>query len=182
MMKQIKMYFLLSAFVFESLAMATTITQQGAKGSSDGLFLSLAKEYVADYQALGIPDFSPDYRTNFASIQDLKGVLKQSEVFSRYKNQIQSINPKALGYEIQHLHQQLSYEINLNIQRIQLELEFRHDTSTSEAEIPMDGLYRLPSHARWYGLYIKNSASKDISPANLMRFGKNEVARVTKEI
>lgn len=149
--------------------------------SQDEKLKDLVTAFALDYKALEVPAYTPDYQENFKLIKDLPNLQRQKKVFEHYQEGLRQIDSSALGREGLIMYKQLGYELSTNRERLNLEFRFRQK-GKGEAPVPMDGLFRLPDHTKWYRLYLRQAASRSIAPIEVKRLGEREVKRVTREI
>jgi uncharacterized protein (DUF885 family) len=151
-----------------------------APAALDQQLVNLIQVFVQDYKLMALPPFTPDYLTNFKSIQDQSSLKQNIQTFKRYRDRLREFNRKTLSGESKYLFEQLRYEIEVNLVRLELELDFR--ASLPARPIPKEGFWHLPNHRRWYGLYLRLAASQNLSPVEAMRLGEKEVSRISKEV
>lgn len=146
--------------------------------STDDRLISLLDSFAKAYQELKIPEFDYSYENNFQTIQDASGILKQRNLFEEYKAKLNTVDRARLSNGIRFLYDLFQYEIQFNLERVALELDFR----LHPVQIPTDGLHRLPSYHKWYQLYIKRWSARTITPNELVLLGHREIEKVQLHI
>lgn len=164
-------FFKIFAFLFFSFY--ATISQASS-------IVDLTKSFATDFSALKVPVFDYSYEVNFAKMQTLPGIKKQIALFLDYKNKMNAIDANTLSLREKYLYLQLAYQLQLQMDRANLEKEFRE--KHNNFPIPKDGLYRLPHHREWYRLYVRRWTASEISFEELWKLGFREIRKVQREI
>lgn len=151
-----------------------------AASSSDSELQILVREFIPAYTALHIPELELSYIENFKHIQDLLGIQRQRYFFNQYRRDLLSIDRSDLETENRYLRDNLLYEFNLNLSRLDLEHNYRKFHPSTD--LPTDGISHMPDGKRWYSYYIERWSSKHMTPHRLLKFGEDEVGRISAEI
>lgn len=141
------------------------------------IFEQLMTEFDLGYANLGVPEFGYDYREHFQNIPELPQIERQIAFFNIYQKRLNALQKNKLSPDNQLHFDHLDFEIRLNLERLSLEKDYRHQAL---APVPADGLSQVPKG--WYTYRIHFFTGLDTSPEELFEFGKNEVARVQEEI
>lgn len=141
-------------------------------------FRDFVKQFAAEYGTLEVPGFTLDYREYFTAIPSAEQLEKQKRFFENEKSGLNVYKRDALKREERLEYDQLAYEIEFNLRRIRLETEW----VKNGRKVPLSGLHELPDYKEWYSFFIKKFTSLDMSAEQVFELGKNEVARVQKEI
>lgn len=165
---------------FFPLLIATAIVLNASAPVTQGARLeAFLHAFVLDYKALNLLEFGPDHLANLKSIPDSLSIIRRKATFNKYRSRLKAFDPRFLSLEAKYLLEQVRYEIETNLERLELELDYR--TSHPDPVLPDPILSKLPNHARWYRLYLRKAASQNISPEEALRIGEEEVKRITKE-
>jgi uncharacterized protein (DUF885 family) len=140
----------------------------------------ITTQFIKDFTALKIAEPTRDYREYFQKIKNIEDILQQKNVFRDYQQKLNSLDFKSLTKEEKYLFSHLTYEINLNLERVELELQFKK--ANEKPPLPEDGLFHLPNHELWYSFFIKQVTSKNITPQVVLQLGFREVRKVSNEI
>ncbi|MES2851101.1 MAG: DUF885 domain-containing protein [Bacteroidota bacterium] len=161
--------FITTAFVF-SCILHCSLTAQS--------FEELKDNFIIGYSNLRLPGYTYDYRNYFSTIPSRDIINEQKEFFKQAERNLLSVNKENLSAKQQLYFKTIAYEVQFNLQRLQLEEEWVNEGR----KIPAGGLYTLSHHKQWYQYFIHKFTSTAISPAQVFEMGKAEVARVKKEI
>jgi uncharacterized protein (DUF885 family) len=165
----------LIALVVPLTAVATVAQSQDISVSVTIQFEKFKSAFDEGYEALYVRDLAYDYRLELQSIPSPDEIERQQRFFLKMDGELKKIHRLELNVQEQLQYDHLDYEINFNLQRLNLELGFR----MSSVSIPVDGMSSLPG---WYQYRIQRFTSVDVSPEELFAFGEREVRRVQREI
>lgn len=145
--------------------------------STGEVLTSIFQHFISEYKELGISKFDYSYAVNLNHIQDLNGIKRQTDFFEKYRDLLLGIHRDDLNNDLRYQYDALTYEITFNLERLDLEKQFRENHST----VTQGGLFRLENSKRWYALYIKQWTSTDMTPEDIFNFGVSEVIRTASE-
>lgn len=138
----------------------------------------LIEEYARQHKALDVTRrHSLSYETNLKNLPEAKKLEKQQALFKTFKQKVATINRATLSKDEQYDYDHLMYELERNSEENRLQLAFRRKKNSGISD---QGMSFLPKG--WYQMYVKRMTTSDISPRDLMKFGKSEVARVEAKI
>lgn len=143
----------------------------------DQKFEELAQKFIPEYQALKVPLIQTAYIDNLKLIQSLEGIHAQKKVVTKYYKLLKQIDPKDLKKSLRVQYAELEYELGLDQERLGLEEDFKRN---EPASISDKGLFHLKNGRRWYRYFLKKWTTTTPSSVELMRFGRQEVAKVRK--
>ncbi len=143
--------------------------------STDQKLSNLARLFAMGHKALKIPQLALGYEENLNKIPSLAEIARQRAFFHAWYAKLLLIDRSLLGDEMRYQYDTLSFQMGLEFDRLNLEKQFRHQKL---AALPKDGLFGLPNGKRWYEYYVRKWTSSDKTPAQLVRFGTKEIARV----
>jgi uncharacterized protein (DUF885 family) len=141
-------------------------------------FAAVLENFLKGYNDLGLPDFTFDYRDYFSSIPSEEQLARQQKFFEGFKQEATAFKREHLSTADKIRYDHLLYELDFNLQRLNLESEWVKDGR----KIPLSGLHQLKNYKDWYSFFTKKYTSTDISPEQIFEMGKREVARVQQEI
>ena len=142
-------------------------------------FDQFTKSFVAGYRALHLPSLQLSYKENLDAIQTADSLKKQEEFFITIQQDLKAFDSALLTEAQKDDYNQISYETNLNLERIILEKRWisgKHDSVTT------GGLYGIASGKAWYGYFLKRWVAAEVSPNEIYAFGLKEVQRVKDHI
>jgi len=168
------------SLAFCAAVIASAPAGAAVTGAGQDSLPAVYADFASAYAGIGIPRFGPDYAENFRNIPSLDGIAKQFALFEKTRARLQSIARSGLATEAGYQYDALLYEIDLNLERLNLEKAYRQ--VTVDAPPAEGGLYRVADGKRWYALYVRKTASKEIAPEDLFRFGEAELDRISAEI
>lgn len=152
----------------------------GAASGIDEEAAMVFQNYASGVEALGIPPFEMSYRANLASIPSMPDLERRSRFFREMEARVwtvkQSSHDEGAAIGLAALSSEIAFQRDLTAQ-----LQ-RFAGAASGAEIPDDGLFRLPDGRSWYRLYVRRWTSDDVSPDWLLAFGRTEVSRIQGEL
>lgn len=144
---------------------------------SQNVALSQLLDSVANnYPKLGITDWSFSYADNLAGIREEQNVKMQLAFFTDVEAKYAKIEFDKLDSAHKLLYKHLRYEIELNLERIKLEINWVKGNKV----VPQNGLSSLDK--AWYIYYLKKWTTTNYTPEFLYEFGLKEVNRVNAEL
>jgi uncharacterized protein (DUF885 family) len=146
--------------------------------NKDVPFSEFISSFPSKYRQLNIPDFQYDYKEYFKSIPGLENLKAQEDFFTKGKESLSAYSNEKLKSGENIIYEHLDYEINFNLQRIQLEKEW----VSNGRKIPVNGLHELKNKKNWYGYFTKKFTGLDLTPEEIMDMGMREVQKVQNEI
>lgn len=141
-------------------------------------FDAFVSDFCKGYSSLGIPEMVYDYKAYFAGIPDSNQVKRQMLFFQEQYKLLTGFRKEKLeaGRCIQYEH--IAYEIQFNLMRTELELDWLRKGKTESA----GGISQLKNHERWYGYFVQKFTSLTPTPENILSYGKAEVSRINREM
>ena len=145
---------------------------------ADDSFRNLANNFEKEYTQLNIPDLGLSYVSNLQNIGTAEELEKQKSFFKKYQKLIEKVAIHDLSEQDKLAHAVLSYEIDLNLQRIDLEQEW------SAGSHPIKGtrVYDEQLGKQWYAYFLKKWIDKSLTPDVAYQFGLKEIEQVKKEM
>lgn len=141
-------------------------------------FYSFRKEFVTVYKELKLAPLELSYVKNLHSISSYQELLRQEKVFKGFFKRLKKIDNfyfselDKLDYDV------LSYEIELNIERIAVEKKWKQRNE----KVLGSGLYNEKYNKEWYAYFLKKWIDIKASPEEIYHFGLSEIKKVKKEI
>jgi uncharacterized protein (DUF885 family) len=142
-------------------------------------FTQFSDRFVTGYQSLHIPDLKLSYVSGFKDVKSADSVNIQTEFFKAIKTRLSAYQINALTAEQQQDYLQISYEADLNLQRLTLEKQWLANKPDS---ISAKGIYTVPNGKRWYIYLLKRWLTDDVTPDQIYQFGLDEVKKVKARI
>lgn len=141
-------------------------------------FQALTNSFETEYQQLNIPFLQLSYESNLRAIPSKKALAQQTEFFKEFKDLLQNTEVNSLSEQEQITHVLLNYEIQLNLERLSLENQWKSKNYKANGK----GLYNEPMGKEWYAYYLKKWVDKDITPDWAYEFGLEEIEKVKKRM
>lgn len=138
---------------------------------------SFETAFVKDFKRLHIADLQIYYVDNLELIQSKRNVEKQEKMFLNYQNALQAIDTTQLSKVAQLDYALVSYEIDLHLERIQLEKKW---LTIKPKRISKEGLQHVPMGKEWYAYFLKKWVDAEVNPDMLFQFGLSEINRAKK--
>jgi len=136
---------------------------------------NLVDEFVRDYRSLHIQRLRIAYLDNLQGIQDAAGVARQAKVLREWEARLAGVDRQHLTVEQQWSYDLLTYQLNLDLERIALEIPWAANPPKPLSE---EGLAQVPNGKAWYEHYLKRWVDASVTPDELFAFGLKEVERV----
>lgn len=144
---------------------------------ADQQMQALAEAYVAQIEPLSLPPLTLSYETNLSNIGS--NLTEQEAFFNSFQNQLQKINRADLSIEEQINFDLLTYELNINLERIELEQAWQ---ALQVDSISDQGLAYVPMGKDWYAYFLKRWVNDQVTPEQIFELGLQEIERVNGEI
>jgi uncharacterized protein (DUF885 family) len=151
----------------------------GANTAQQKSFDAFTEKFVKAYTALHIPDLEMSYVDDIKDIKTADSVNKEISFFSQIKLEIGAFKLEALTPAQQEDELQISYEADMNLQRLKLEKEWLHVKPDS---ISTKGIYTLPDGKKWYAYLLDCWLTDKVTPDQVYQFGLQEVKNVKEQI
>lgn len=141
-------------------------------------FDTLRKQFLEGYTALDIPNLQVNYVQNLRSIKSVEDVKKQEAFFKTIKEQLASVNTlnleeyERLDYYI------MTYEVELNLERIALEKQWNYNTQLDDSK----SIYAIEKGNHWYAYLLKRWVNAQVTPDDIFQFGLEEIKKVKVEM
>lgn len=166
---------LMKVFFVAVGAFMLTFSVAGAQQKFD----DFTKSFVSGYQSLHMPNLELSYVSGLEHIGSADDIKRQQDFFASVESKLSSykveelIPAQKLDYSL------ISYETELNLQRITLELQW---VKNRPAKIPDGGIITLPNGKAWYAYLLKRWVNDEVTPDHIYQFGLTEVERVKSHI
>ncbi|MEM1320800.1 MAG: DUF885 family protein [Bacteroidota bacterium] len=141
---------------------------------------TLFRQYAEGVETLNIPPLRLSYKENLDSISTTVHLMRQLDFFTHYSSQLKAFRLKDLEGEERYDFQLLKFEIDLHLERLDLEEHFK--SVQEDQPISQKGLFRVKMRDVWYRHFLKRWLNADVSPEELYKLGKEEVSRAQTEI
>ncbi len=141
---------------------------------------NLMANYAVGYDTLAIPAIGLSYQRNLKGMALLDTLDRQEVFFQAYQKDLAEIDPTNLPKELLGDYELLTFEISLQLERIQLERT--HQTTHKNRPISEEGIYFVPNGKAWYRYYLKRWLMADVEPEDIIEFGTKEIQSVQRDI
>jgi uncharacterized protein (DUF885 family) len=141
-------------------------------------FKSFVKNFVDGYNHLQMPPMEYSYRSYMSNIPTTEKLQTEEGFFVEQQKQLSTFDSTGLSASDLLDFNHLRYEIDFNLERIQLEKQWVLDGR----KIPDNGLYGLDKHQDWYRHFVEQYSGTGITPEQVYALGQAEVNRVKNEI
>ena len=142
-------------------------------------FDDFSKDFVKGYKDLNMPDLELSYVSGLQHIGSPESIQKQEDFFKSVKSHIAAFKLNDLTPEQKTDYQLISYETNLNLERIALEREWLKNKPDT---ISKKGIITIPNGKAWYAYLLKRWVNDEVTPDQIYQFGLGEVKRVQSHI
>jgi uncharacterized protein (DUF885 family) len=142
-------------------------------------FDEFSKKFVSGYQSLHIPDLDLSYVSGLQHIRSADSIQRQLDFFRSVQKELPSYKTEALNSSQKTDYDLITYETDLNLQRLALEQEW---VKNPPAEISTGGIITIPNGKAWYAYLLKRWVSDEVTPDQIYQFGLTEVERVKGHI
>lgn len=147
-------------------------------GNPNEEFPSLCDTFEKEYQQLNMAGLQLSYKGNINAIPTGKERNRQLNFFQKYYKALQEIEISNLQEEDQLSHAVLTYEVSLNIERLDLEEQWK----SNNFELKGDRLHDEAMGKKWYAYYLKRWVDAEITPDWAFQFGLEEIEKVEKNM
>lgn len=142
-------------------------------------FSSFSNNFVSGIKALKVPELELSYVSGLEHIGSLVDVEKQLSFFSDIKSRLSQFKFEQLTEQQKIDFNLISYETDLNLVRIDLELSWLKNKPDA---VSSDGIITIPNGKAWYAYLLKRWTSADVTPDEIYQFGLEEIGRVQQRI
>ena len=142
--------------------------------SEDTHFQDLMSDFESEYSALDLPDIQLAYRANLENIAPVNELKSQKEFFLKYQKSLKPYVKSELSRKERLTLEVLLYEINVNLERIELEIKWQ----SGNYSIAGKRIYDEPMGKQWYKYFLKKWIDKELSPDTAYSFGLREIEKV----
>ncbi len=135
-------------------------------------------DFESEYSALDLPDIELAYRANLENIAPISELKSQKEFFLKYQKSLKPYVKSELSRNERLTLEVLLYEINLNLERIELETQWQ----SGNYSITGKKIYDEPMGKQWYKYFLKKWVDKELSPDTAYSFGLREIEKVNAKM
>lgn len=141
-------------------------------------FQNLIHNFEKEYTQLNIPAINLSYVSNLENIGSKKDLKAQKLFFEKYKDSINPYSNIELSNEEQLTLEVLMYEIDLNLERIDLETKW----VSGNYSIKGTRIFDEDLGKQWYAYFLKKWIDKELTPDAAYQFGLKETEKVKARI
>ncbi|MCE7991911.1 MAG: DUF885 domain-containing protein [Roseivirga sp.] len=149
-----------------------------SQSSADRAMLNLIDRFDQQYYSFAPPALTLDFKVNLSNQLDTRRQNEQKAFFSQLLAKLGKINKEEINPDLRMDHDILSYEAQLNLERLEL---LANTTDHNEIE-KLNRIFDFTNGPEWYAWFIKKWTGTSMSPKQVMAFGELEVERVKKRI
>ncbi|MBL7472928.1 DUF885 domain-containing protein [Robertkochia sediminum] len=162
--------------LFSGLVLMTLFIWGGLTGGND--FDTSVDGFIKKYQDLELPPFQLSYRANLEAIGSPEAVAAQEAFFREQGSIFYHTDRTALTAHQRLELDMIQYEIDMNLERINLEKKWRAESTPLKGS----GLAHEVMGKEWYVYFLKRWVDKDLTPEKAYAFGLQEIAGVEEMI
>lgn len=149
-----------------------------SQSATDRAMLKLIDGFNQQYYSFNPPFVTLDFKVNLRSQLDTRNPVEQKAFFSQFQAKLGEIDKTALSPDLQMDHDILTYEAQLNMERLELLI-----STAGNSEIQgLNKIFDFTNGPEWYAWFIKKWTGTSMSPEEVMAFGEIEVERVKKRM
>lgn len=166
--------------LLQTLTLVLVNLPASAALGSDEQLHALIGEYNAGLASLSIPMLQIAWLDNLNNIGDEESLAAQESFFNNIAQQASAIGEDTLTEEARYILAHLHYQLNFHQTRVDLEQRFR-----TMATLPVEadgGIHGQPLGQEWYQYWLDRWLSVHRTPEELMTFGREEVAKVQRQL
>lgn len=141
-------------------------------------FNEIVQSFEQEYSTQQIQDIQLSYVENLINIQSLKTLARQETFFKNYFERLAHVDTTTLTHNEFLSYQVMRYEIDLNLERIQLEKRWKQ----KPREINGQQLINEELGKEFYCYFLKKWVDRAVTPEGLLAFGQAEIETVKQEI
>lgn len=161
------------------LTISLLLLFNNAKKEEHQSFTDFCSNFVKMYRSFNIPEFHLSYAENFQNIQPVYELDKQTIFFEQVKSGLSIYEKDSLTIEQRDILDLISYETDLNLQRLSLEKEW---VRKKPPIIPTNNFYAIPNDSAWYIYYLQKWLGAKVNPDEIYLNGLEEIERVQQHI
>jgi len=159
-----------SKYLFIACLMVAVLNAQPDNSS----FQTIIQDFEREYSQLDIAGLGLSYVNNLEQIRSTEELKRQELFFKKYQGLLQACTAQRLSEDDQLTHAVLLYEIDLNLERIDLEGRW----TTAGHSIEGSRLYDEALGKQWYAYFLKKWVDKGLTPDAAYQFGLEEIEKV----
>lgn len=141
-------------------------------------FKEIAQAFQQEYGTHQIQDIELSYVENLINIPSSKTLAQQEAFFKNYFERLAHIDTANLTRNEFLSYQVMRYEIDLNLERIQLEKKWKQ----KPREINGQRIFNEELGKDFYRYFLKKWVDSAVTPEGLLAFGQAEIKTVKQEI
>jgi uncharacterized protein (DUF885 family) len=155
------------------------VFSSGVKPTSNQQFDNFCTHFLDGFKALDLSELELSYAQNLKHIQSKEGLQKQESFFEDMAKQLRYYTGQELNKEQEEDFEILTYETNLNLERIALEKKYMN---RAPSVIPENNLHSIPYGPQWYAYFLKRWTGAYVNPDAIYLNGMEEIDRVKRHI
>lgn len=141
-------------------------------------FDAIRRDFLKRYTEQEIPFLLIDYTQNLQTIRGADSINIQVDFFQEFREKLANIEAKALS-EYQKLDFNIMrYEIDMNLERLELERQWDSSTLLDNS----NSIVTVPDGKKWYTYLLKRWINDLVTPDEIFQFGLTEIEKVKIEM
>ncbi|WP_196888556.1 DUF885 domain-containing protein [Aureivirga sp. CE67] len=140
---------------------------------------TFSEDFATEYRTFEFQRIALSYVENLERIKSDSEILKQESFFKIIKKGLKRFDSEELSKENRMDFELISYETDLNLERISLEKKWKKKNIDS---ISKEGLSKIPHGKKWYKYFLKRWLDSSVNPDELFQFGLLEIEKVKNEM
>lgn len=141
-------------------------------------FSQFLNQFQKGYQEIHVPEFQYDYADYFLTIPDLQQLNRQNDFLSARQKQLLLFDRDKLTLTDRLTFDQLHYEMEFQLQRLQLEREWLRRGRV----VPEMGYFDSVEMRGWYEYFVQKFTGLHLTPEAVLQFGLQEVERISQQV
>ncbi|MCF2875248.1 MULTISPECIES: DUF885 domain-containing protein [unclassified Tenacibaculum] len=137
-------------------------------------FNRVKNDFLKQYPLLRIPNLQINYVNTLNSIKSKDSIAIQKLFFTKLKEKLKEIDESKLTDNQKVDYNILSYETELNLERIELEKQWNYNSRLDDSK----SIFTVQDGKQWYAYLLKRWVDKEVSTEELYKFGLAEIEKV----
>lgn len=137
-------------------------------------FSEIRAEYVNGIKKLQIPPLQLNFKNNIPADKSTRSINDQMIFFQKKNDDLKNMQVENLNVGEAQDYDLMRYQIEFNIDRLDLEFSSIKDHS---AIVAATSIYQIPNGKKWYEYFLKRWLGDNVSPDEIYQFGLEQIKR-----
>lgn len=147
---------------------------QGEKSFDD-----IRSEYVSGIKKLNLAGLQLNFKENILADNSIEAINNQLAIFKKSKEELGAVKVSKLNNEESSDYDLMKYQIDLNIERLELESKtFNKRSAIAGAK----SVYQIPNGRGWYQYFLNRWLGDNVSPEEIYQLGLEQIKRSQQNI